>query len=273
MFSLSRRIEAARAAFNRRRNGARAAASPRDADRIVTSTRAERTGGGILGAFLGSLVYGGLDGIITTFAIVSGVAGAELGARVILILGIGNLLADGFSMGTGAYLSTKSEREYYDRQARLQLLEIERFPDGQRAELKARFLNHGYTQEEADRLVEVQTREPARWVNAMLIEEHGMIKSDSDPLHNAVATFLAFVLAGSIPLAVYFAGLVTPIAAGTSFRVSLVLSAFALFGVGAAKVFVTGLNPLRSGLEMLLVGSGAAVVAYTIGNLLKNIGQ
>ena len=84
---------------------------------VGTSTREERTGEHRLGAFIGSLVYGGLDGIITTFAIVSGVAGAELGARVILILGIGNLLADGFSTGTGDYLSTKGEREYYDRRS------------------------------------------------------------------------------------------------------------------------------------------------------------
>ena len=114
------------------------------------------------GTYLGSLVYGGLDGIITTFAVVSGVAGAQLGAQVIVILGIGNLLADGFSMGTGNYLSTKSEREYYDREALRQAWEIEHFPDGQRAELCALYLEHGYSEHEAEQLVTVQTSTHAR---------------------------------------------------------------------------------------------------------------
>jgi VIT1/CCC1 family predicted Fe2+/Mn2+ transporter len=218
------------------------------------------------------MVYGGLDGIITTFAVVSGVAGAQLGANVILILGIGNLLADGFSMGTGDYLSTKSEREYYDREARRQAWEIEQFPEGQRTELLALYMQHGYSESEAEQMVTLQTRSQVRWVNAMMIEELGMIKEEANPIYNAITTFTAFVVAGSLPLLIYLVGLVTPIASNTAFAISIALSAIALFGLGAAKVYVTRLNPLRSGLEMLLVGGFAAMVAYVIGALLKNIG-
>lgn len=225
-----------------------------------------------LGSYLGSMVYGGLDGIITTFAVVSGVAGADLDSRVILILGIGNLLADGFSMGTGDYLSTKSEREYYAREARRQAREIEQSPAAQRARLRALYLQHGYSEQEADALVAVQTRDRRRWVNALLIEELGLVNAETNPLSNALATFLAFVVAGSVPLLIYLLGLVRPIAADTAFAWSVALSALALFGLGAAKVFVTHLNPLRSGLEMLAVGGLAATVAYAIGALLKNIG-
>ncbi|MBC8076266.1 MAG: VIT1/CCC1 transporter family protein, partial [Chloroflexales bacterium] len=205
-------------------------------------------------------------------AVVSGVAGAELGAQVIVILGIGNLLADGFSMGTGDYLSTKSEREYYDREALRQAWEIAQFPDGQRAELRALYVHHGYREDEADQLVQVQTSTQARWVNAMMIEELGMSREDANPIYNALATFTAFVVAGLLPLLIYLVGLVMPVAPKTAFIISMVLSASALFGLGAAKVFVTRLNPLRSGLEMLLVGGFAAVVAYVIGAVLKNIG-
>ena len=218
------------------------------------------------------MVYGGLDGIITTFAVVSGVAGAQLDARVIVILGLGNLLADGFSMATGDYLSTKSEREYYAREARRQAWEIEHFPDGQRAELRALYLQHGYSQNDAEQMVELQTRNQARWVNAMMIEELGLIEENTNPLYNALATFTAFVVAGSLSLLIYLLGLVIPIALDTAFPISIVLSAIALFSLGAAKVFVTRLNPLRSGLEMLLVGGLAASVAYVIGALLKNVG-
>jgi VIT1/CCC1 family predicted Fe2+/Mn2+ transporter len=271
MFSISKRVDQARKAFDR---GDTATAARLHDPKLIEKTVSRETPASTswIGAYIGSVVYGGLDGIITTFAVVSGVAGADLGARVILILGIGNLLADGFSMGTGDYLSTKSEREYYDREALRQAWEIDQFPEGQKAELRALYLQNGYNEDEAARLVELQTRTKERWVNAMMIEELGMIKEETNPIYNAFATFAAFILAGSLPLLIYLIGLATPIASDTAFTISITLSAVALFGLGAAKVFVTRLNPLRSGLEMLFVGGFAAIVAYVIGALLKNIG-
>ena len=236
-----------------------------------SKSQVEAKQGSWFGRYLGSMVYGGLDGIITTFAVVSGVAGAQLGASVILILGIGNLLADGFSMATGDYLSTKSEREYYDREVRRQAGEIDQFPDGQKADLHALYTQHRYNDNEADQMVRLETRTKERWVNAMMIEELGLIKEDTNPIYNAFVTFVAFVLLGSLPLLIYLLGFVIPVTPNTAFTISIVLSAIALFGLGAAKVYVTRLNPLRSGLEMLLVGSFAALIAYVIGALLKNI--
>lgn len=268
MPSVSKRIDAARKALTPQ--DAVASTSP-DSLRVPQPPSQDTTGSWF-GTYLGSMVYGGLDGIITTFAVVSGVAGAQLGAHVILILGIGNLLADGFSMGTGDYLSTKSEREYYDREAQRQSREIEQAPEAQKMALKTLYTQHGYTEQEAAQLVDVQTRAKDRWVNAMLIEERGMVKEETNPLYNALATFLSFVIAGSVPLLIYLLGLTTPIAPETAFATSVALSALALFGLGAAKVLVTHLNPLRSGLEMLLVGGLAAIVAYVIGASLKNIG-
>lgn len=271
MLSISKRLEAAREAFERKDKTTGAALhDPRHVTEVIRRESAMRSRSG---EYIGSMVYGGLDGIITTFAVVSGVAGANLGANVILILGIGNLLADGFSMGTGDYLSTKSEREYYDHEARRQRWEIQTFPEGQQAELRAWYLQHGYDEADADRMVEVQTREESRWVNAMMIHELGMFRQESNPLYHAVATIIAFVLAGSLPLLIYLIGLVRPIDTQLAFGVSTVLSAAALFLLGAAKVYVTRLNPIRSGFEMLIVGGLAAGVAYMIGDLLENIGR
>ncbi|HEX6050718.1 MAG TPA: VIT1/CCC1 transporter family protein, partial [Gemmatimonadaceae bacterium] len=247
---ISRRIETARKAFAKGDGRNAAALHPRH--RVADSMRHDSTRGTRAGPYIGSMVYGGLDGIVTTFAVVSGVAGADLGANVILILGIGNLIADGFSMGTGDYLSTKSEREYYAREARRQAWAIDRSPDAQKAELRALYVQNGYDEREADQLVAVQTRDKPRWVNAIMIEKLGMVEDEANPLYNALATFAAFIVAGSLPLLVYLIGLATPIAIDTAFRVSVVLSGFALFALGAAKVFVTRLNPLRSGLEMLV---------------------
>lgn len=270
MLSISKSVDEARKAFGRK--DLAAAARLHDPRHI-----AERTGNGErrsriqLGSYIRSVVYGGLDGIITTFAVVSGVAGAELGSGVILILGISNLLADGFSMATGDYLSTKSEREYYDREARRQAWEIENFPEGQRAELVALLRQQGYSADDAEQMAAVQTADKPRWVTAMMIAELGMIRDESNPLTNAMATFASFVIAGSLPLAVFFIGLFTPIDLRIAFPISTALSALALFGLGVAKVFVTGLNAFRSGLEMLLVGGLAGAVAYAVGAMLKNV--
>ena len=270
MPSIARAVEAARDAFER--GDTAAARRLHDPTAIEERLRSRRTRSAFrLGAYVKSLVYGGLDGIITTFAVVSGVAGAELGAAVILILGVANLMADGVSMGIGDYLSTKSEREYYDREARRQAWEIDHFPDGQRAELRALLRDQGYSEADADRMVDVQTRDRDRWVNAMMIAELGMVRDDANPLGNAAATFASFVTFGSLPLLVYLVGLAVPISAGTAFPVAVALTAAALFGLGAARVFVTGRNPVRSGLEMLLVGGFAGVVAFAVGALLKDV--
>ena len=106
----------------------------------------------------------------------------------------------------------------------------------------------------------------------MMIEELGMSRDDTNPVSHAIATFTAFVVAGSLPLLIYLVGLVLPVATSTAFITSMVLSAITLFSLGAAKVVVTQRNPLRSGLEMLLVGGLAAVVAYVVGAALKHIG-
>ena len=265
--SITKRIDQARKAFAN--NDKQAAAKAHSPDSIA---RASEQHGGAGSQYLGEMVYGGLDGIITTFAVVSGVAGAQLGTPVILILGLANLLADGFSMATGAYLSAKSEQEYYQKEREREAWEVEHFPDGERAELREIYLQRGYTEEEANQLVEIQSRDPERWVNAMMIDELGMLKDESSPLVKGGITLLAFVVAGAIPLLVYLLGLVMDIPTQANFPLSISLSALALFSLGAAKVMVTKLNPWRSGFEMLVVGGLAAGVAYAVGALLKGIG-
>ena len=228
--------------------------------------------GGLGSEYLGEIVYGGLDGIITTFAVVSGVAGAELGTGVILIMGLANLFADGFSMATGAYLSNKSEQEFYDKERARESWEVENYPQGEKAELHELYLASGYSEQEAGQLVEIITGDNERWVDAMMIDELGLMRDERKPLLNALATLLAFILFGSTPLIIYLLELLVEVPAGIRFPLSLGLSGAALFGLGAAKVRVTHQNPLRSGIEMLLVGGLAAGVAYVVGAMLKGIG-
>ena len=265
--SLMKRVDQARQAYGR---GDRAAASAaHDSDRIARAAQEEHGGEG--DQYLGDLVYGGLDGVVTTFAIVSGVVGASLGPDVILILGLANLLADGFSMASGAYLSTKSEQEVYHREEERERWEVEHYPDGERSELLEIYLQRGFSKDEAAQLVDIQSREPERWVKAMMVDELRMIPDERKPMTSAGATLGAFVLAGSLPLLAYVAGIFYPIAAQTAFAASILLAGAALFGLGAAKVFVTQRSPIRSGFEMLAVGSLAGGVAYVVGALLKGV--
>ncbi len=138
----------------------------RQAEHPIGPARGERER---VGRYLGPAVYGGLDGIITTFAVVSGVAGASLSPAVIIILGAANLFADGFSMATGAYLSAKSDREYYQREWQHQTWKLDHFPEEERANLTELYRAADYSAEEASHLVEIQTRERRRWVSALMI--------------------------------------------------------------------------------------------------------
>lgn len=264
---ISKRLEEARKAY--RKGDMQASAWAHSTAAII---QAEEQHGGTGSQYLGEMVYGGLDGIITTFAVVSGVAGAQLGTSVILIMGLANLLADGFSMATGAYLSAKSEQEYYRKEWERENWEVEHFPEGEREEMHEVYRQRGYTDDEARQLVDIQSRDRERRVRAMMVDELGMLEEKGNPVVNGLVTLAAFVIAGSVPMLIYLLGLVVAIPAQAAFPISIFLSGLALFGLGAAKVLVTRLNPLRSGMEMLVVGGLAAVVAYVVGALLKEIG-
>lgn len=265
---ISKRIDQARDAFTQRDQAAGAQAHT--AERITQA--GDEHHGSVGSQYLGEFVYGGLDGIITTFAVVSGVVGANLDARIILVLGLANLLADGFSMATGSYLSTKSQGAYYAGERARERWEMEHFPDGEKQELVEIYRRKGHTEADAHQLAEIVSRQPEHWLDTMMVDELGLTKDDRNPFWNGLATFAAFIIAGVLPLLIYLIGLVVPIASSTAFMVSVLLSGAALFGLGAAKVLVTRQNPLRSGTEMLLVGGLAAAVAFGVGVLLQGLG-
>jgi VIT1/CCC1 family predicted Fe2+/Mn2+ transporter len=268
--SFSKRLEKARAAFSKKDlDASRLAHEPgaiHNAAREIHGSSGSR--------YIGNMVSGGLDGIMTTFAVVSGVAGAQLNPAIIIILGLANLFGGGFSMGLGAFLSHRSEREYYDQELKRETWEVEHFPEGERQELLEIYLRQGYSKSDAKKIVEVKTANKKLWLNAMMTEELGLLKDDSSPMGAALATFFPFLATGSLPLLVYLVALLFKLnlPGFTSFLISITLSGLALFLLGAAKFFITKRNPFLSGLEMLLVGGFAASVAYFIGVILKDIG-
>jgi vacuolar iron transporter family protein len=268
--SISKRLEEARKAYEKK--DVSAGARAHDPRRIKIASEKH---GGSGSEYMGTFVFGALDGIITTFAVVSGVEGAQLSPGIVLILGLANLFGDGFSMATGAYLSGKSEKEFYERERQREQWEVENYPEGEREELTQIYLDQGYPEEDAHQLVEIKTRDSKRWVEAMMVEELNLLPENRSAWTSALVTFAGFAIAGVIPLLYYLMDLLFHfnLPSNTAFLISVALSAAAMFGLGAAKVAVTERNPIRSGLEMLAVGGLAAAVAFGVGALLKGLGS
>jgi len=266
MYSLSRRIADAIAAYKKKDlHATRAAHTP---GRIRAANEEHKTESG---AYIGEAVYGALDGIVTTFAVVAGVAGAGLSAGVILILGFANLIGDGLSMGVGSYLSTKSKREYQQSERQREYWEVENFPEGEREEIREIYNRKGFSGDDLDRAVNVITSDKRIWVETMMNEELGIIEETGHPFFNGLSTFLAFVVAGFLPLLFFVIGKAVPSVAQYSFQMSVTLTAISLFVVGSLRALVTRASWWRSGLEMLLVGGAAALGAFLVGHLLRGL--
>lgn len=223
------------------------------------------------GKYIKSAVYGGLDGIITTFAVVAGVAGAALSSGIVLILGFANLIADGLSMAIGDYLSTKSEQEYQNAERRREQWEVEHYPEGEKREMLELYLEKGVPQEDAETVIEILSRHKEAWVDIMMAEELGMVPSSESPVRNALVTFFSFGLFGFVPLLAYVIARLVPYSSVNTFVAACVFTAATLFTLGALKARLTARHWIRSGLETLLVGGIAAAAAYFVGVLLQGL--
>lgn len=222
------------------------------------------------GKYIKSFVYGGLDGTITTFAVVAGVAGASLSSNVVLILGFANLAADGISMAFGDYLSTKAEREYGSAERKREV-RATRFPKVEKNSLIRIFSEQGFSKKDTESIANVLCKNKKACVDLMLAYELGIAKKKQDPFKNAATTFGAFVLFGFVPLIAYVFSKTASIFQQDTFFMASAFTGLTLFSLGAIKCKVTGLNWIRSGVEMLLVGGIAAVAAYIIGYLISTI--
>ena len=222
--------------------------------------------------YLRDFVYGAIDGAVTTFAVVAGATGASLSDTIVVIMGVANLIADGFSMGVSNYLGSRAERQQRDRARRHQVREIERHPEAERAQLREIFAAKGFAGDDLDRVVTVLTADDERWIETIMTEELGYGRDENDPLRAAATTFGAFLLVGALPLAVFIYDLLPFGHVDHPFAWSAALTGVAFFAVGAVKARIVGQRWWRSGTETLLIGGAAATLAFVTGVALEGVG-
>jgi vacuolar iron transporter family protein len=228
---------------------------------------AERLSAGPKQNYLRDWIYGGIDGSVTTFAVVTGVVGAHLSPAIIVIMGFANLFADGFSMAASNFLGTKAEHDDIRRLAAIEHRHIELTPDGEREEVRQIFAAKGFTGTDLERVVALITSDRERWVRTMLTEEYGLPLQARSPWMAALTTFSAFALCGLVPLIPFLLGMEGALA------VSICLTGLVFLVIGSVKSRWSTVSWWRSGLSTFLVGAIAATLAYVAGVFLKNLAQ
>lgn len=216
--------------------------------------------------YLREWVYGGIDGVVTTFAIVAGVVGASLSPVIVLILGVANLIADGFSMAAGSYSSTKADADNYWRLRVREESHIKNHYDGEIEETRQILTSKGFEGEDLDDMVAAISKDQDTWIEWMMKEEYGLSRPIHSPLRAAGNTFGAFVLCGSAPVIPFIFGW------DASILWACLFSAIVFFIIGSLKSLWSVKSWLREGGETLLIGMVAAGLAYGIGYWLKSLG-
>ena len=206
-------------------------------------------------------VYGAIDGTVTTFAIVTGVAGAGLSPFVVVVLGLANVLADGFSMAAANYSGIKAEQDNFLRICKIEEKHIDEHPRGEWLEVREILSRKGLQGRVLDQATDAITQDRESWIALMMEGEYGLGGIDPRPLRSAITTFLSFLIAGMIPVLPFLFGM------EDAFGLSAGMTMATFFGIGALKSHWSLTPWWRSAGETMLIGGAAAALAYGVGNL------
>ncbi|WP_299365579.1 VIT1/CCC1 transporter family protein [Winogradskyella sp.] len=221
-------------------------------------------------AYLGEFVYGGIDGAVTTFAVVCGAVGAGLDNTVIIILGFANLLADGFAMSVGAYLSSKSVKDNYNKYRAIEFAEIESAPNLGRKQIEDIYKTKGFEGDLLKQVVETITADKDHWVDVMMKDKLMMTEETKSPFMRGTVTYISFILIGLIPLLIYVWDYFSTFT-GNLFLWTSIFTSIAFIFIGLLKTYVTETSKIKGILETLVLGALAATVSYFVGDVLESI--
>jgi VIT1/CCC1 family predicted Fe2+/Mn2+ transporter/rubrerythrin len=232
--------------------------TPRSAlDSILSRERWHARGSG----WIGDAIYGVNDGLGAVFGIVSGMAGYTGGSEVVLAAGLAGTLASALSMGSGAYLASKAQREVYESEISRERTEIEENPEEELVELELFYQLKGFSAEEAHAMAERLQRKPKQFLRALVQEELGLSEETfPNPWRSTLSATLSTAVGGFVPIIPFFFTVGMPAVVA-----SFLISTAAHFAVGAAKSLVTTRSWWASGAEMTAVGVIEAAVTYSLG--------
>ena len=219
------------------------------------------------GRAIREVIFGVNDGLITTLGFVAGVTGSIMDRRIIILAAVAEMVAGAISMTTGAYISSKSQREFFQKEIAREKWEIEVDPEHEKSEIREIYSKRGFTDEEIDILIRRITSDKEQWLRFMLREELGLgDEAFENPIKIGLTMGVSFLIGSIVPLLPYFffnahAALIVATAAGVVF----------LFALGAFKTRITKLSWFRSGMEMLLIGTGSAIVGYLLGLVISRL--
>lgn len=220
-----------------------------------------------------NVIYGVNDGLTATLGVLAGVGGASIDPRVVLIGGLSAMVASGVSMAGGAYLATKSQREVFEGQLAREAAEIEAMPELEKAELVDIYRSKGLTADEAKTIVDRITQDKKVWLETQAREELGLdVSQFENPVREGLVAGVSTLVGGAIPVVGYLLGRLVMGARFSglgSLAIAFLFCAMFLFLIGSARSFFTGKGGVRSGVEMLAVGTVVAAVTYGVGVLFR----
>ncbi len=223
---------------------------------------------------LKELVYGGIDGIITTFAVVAGFTGATMisadndaaviPVTIVLVFGLANLFADGFSMGVGDFLSSRAEKKLFEGERGKEIIEIQENEKFEYDETVFILTENGFDKSDAIALTDIYKKNPEFWVDFMMRYELNMAHPNESLVRGAFITFISFIVFGAVPLLPYIFEI--PLF-DNEFIMASIFAAIALAVLGIIRAKFTKECIIRSVIEIVGLGMSAAFIAYFVGTL------
>lgn len=241
--------------------------SEEDGETIQHGKERHSSGGG---GYLKSIVFGALDGIVTTFATIAGVAGADYGINVVVTLGFSALLADAISMGLGDYLSSAAELDWTKKERRREAWEFEHVRAAEIEEMVEIYVEKGFDRDDAETILNLMAKQDEFFIDHMMVQELGMMPPDpsDSPAKSGAVMFASFLFVGAIPLLAYLVFFEIPwdpsFRTYGTFILAAVITAIALFFLGFVKGRLIGSKSIQSGLWVMLNGAIASGAAFGV---------